>query len=218
MLGLSPAKTAVAACVLAFGAGALAQTVVLSGVLGSKALLVVNGAAPKAVGAGDTYQGVKVLTVTKDQALVEIAGLRHTLLLGETPSRVGQASPADGGRRVVLTADSGGHFTGQGSVNGKVMQFMVDTGATAVAIGAAEAERMGLDFRKGQPITMRTANGNTQGWRIKLPSVRVGDVELHDVDAVITPQAMPYVLLGNSFLSQFQMNRTNDQMVLEKRL
>lgn len=218
MLRVSPAKTAVAACVLAFGAGALAQTAVLSGVLGSKALLVVNGAAPKAVGAGDTYQGVKVLTVTKDQALVEIAGLRHTLRLGETPSRIGQASPADGGRRVVLTADSGGHFTGQGSVNGKVMQFMVDTGATAVAIGAGEAERMGLDFRKGQPITMRTANGNTQGWRIKLPSVRVGDVELRDVDAVITPQAMPYVLLGNSFLSHFQMNRTNDQMVLEKRL
>lgn len=117
----------------------------------------------------------------------------------------------------MLTADGGGHFIGQGSVNGKVMQFLVDTGATSVAIGAAEADRMGLDYRSGQPIALRTANGNAQGWRIKLPSVRVGDVELRDVDAVITPQAMPYVLLGNSFLTQFQMTRLNDQMVLEKR-
>jgi len=57
----------------------------------------------------------------------------------------------------------------------------------------------------------------TQGWRMRLDSVRIGDVEVLNVDAIITPQAMPYVLLGNSFLGQFQMTRTNDQMVLEKR-
>ena len=212
--------TAVLALVLGGLAQAQTQTVVLSGVLGSKALLVVNGAEPKAVAAGDTHQGVKVLSVAADQAVVETSGptgARHTLRVGDTPARIGQTGPVAGGRRIVLTGDSAGHFTGQGSVNGKVMQFLVDTGATSVAIGAAEAERMGLDFRNGQPIALRTANGNAQGWRMKLASVRVGDVEIRDVDAVITPQAMPYVLLGNSFLTQFQMTRLNDEMVLEKR-
>ena len=85
-------------------------------------------------------------------------------------------------------------------------------------IGAAEAERMGLDFRNNPPVMMRTANGNAQGWQIKLGSVRIGDVELREVDAIITPTALPYVLLGNSFLTQFQMTRLTDQMVLEKRL
>jgi aspartyl protease family protein len=76
---------------------------------------------------------------------------------------------------------------------------------------------MNIDYKAGQPVNMSTANGNTQGWRIKLSSVRVGDVEIREVDAVIVPMAMPYVLLGNSFLTQFQMTRTNDQMVLERR-
>ena len=219
MLTLPPhIRTAVAAIALALGGMAQAQNAVLTGVLGSKALLVVNGSPPKAIAAGETHLGIKVLSVSPDRAVVESEGVRSTLVMGETPSRTGAASPGGTGRRIVLTADGSGHFTGLGSVNGKTMQFMVDTGATSVAIGAAEADRMGLDYRKGQPIALRTANGNAQGWRVKLPSVRVGDVELRDVDAVITPQAMPYVLLGNSFLTQFQMTRLNDQMVLEKRL
>lgn len=98
------------------------------------------------------------------------------------------------------------------------MQFVVDTGATAVAIGRPDAERMGLPYLSGQPVQMQTANGVSQGWRIQLHSVRIGDVEVFDVEAVVTPAPMPLVLLGNSFLNRFQMQRLSDQMVLEKRL
>jgi aspartyl protease family protein len=93
----------------------------------------------------------------------------------------------------------------------------VDTGASTVAIGRQDAERMGLNYQNGQPVRMNTANGVAQGWRMKLDSVRIGDVEVFGVEAIITPQPMPYVLLGNSFLTEFQMTRINDQMVLEKR-
>ena len=216
---LHPVSRALAAMLLMLASHTHAATsVVLSGVLGSKALLIVDGTAPKAVAAGESHQGVKVLSVTREQAVVEVDGGQQTLRLGETPSRLGRMDPPSSGRRIVLTADSGGHFTGAGSINGKAMRFLVDTGATAVAIGAAEAERMGLDFRNNPPVTMRTANGNAQGWQIKLGSLRIGDVELREVDAIITPTALPYVLLGNSFLTQFQMTRLTDQMVLEKRL
>jgi len=97
------------------------------------------------------------------------------------------------------------------------MQFVVDTGATSVSLGALEADRIGINYKNGDPVQLSTANGNSQGWRVRLGSVRIGDVELSGVEAVITPAPMPYVLLGNSFLTQFQMTRINDQMVLERR-
>ena len=191
-----------------------APAVSLAGVLGGKALLVVDGAPPKGVAPGQTHQGVKVVSVSRDAVVVDINGASSTLRLGESPVNVGGPGA---GRRIVLKGDSRGHFVNQGMINGRIMQFMVDTGATTVSIGRPDAERMGLKYQGGQVVNMNTANGVTQGWRMRLDSVRIGDVEVLNVDAIITPQAMPYVLLGNSFLGQFQMTRTNDQMVLEKR-
>lgn len=204
------------ALLAALGAGAAqAQTAVaLAGILGNKALLVVNGGAPRGVAAGESYSGVKVLSVGKEEAVVEIDGARRPLRLGEAPVSVGSRTSA---RRVVLLADGRGHFINSGMINGSRMQYMVDTGASTVAIGRPDADRMGLQYTRGQPVQMNTANGVAQGWRIKLDSVRIGDVEVYGIEAVVTPQGMPYVLLGNSVLSEFQMTRTNDQMVLEKR-
>lgn len=194
---------------------AQAQAVALAGILGSKALLVVDANPPKAVGAGDEYQAVKVLAVTKDEATIEVNGARRTLRLGEAPVSVGARGGS--GKRIVLMADSRGHFVNTGTINGRVMQYMVDTGATTISIGRTDAERMGLNYQGGEPVRMNTANGVAQGWRMRLDSVRLGDVEVLGVEAIVTPQPMPYVLLGNNFLTQFQMTRLNDQMVLEKR-
>lgn len=193
---------------------AQAQAVALSGILGSKVLLVVNGAAPRAVAVGESHQGVKVLSVGADDAVLEFNGARSTVRLGEAPVSVGSRG---GNQRIVLMADSRGHFTQQGQINGRSMQFMVDTGATTVAIGQSDADRMGLNYRSGQPVGLSTANGLARGWRIKLDTVRIGEVQVFGVEAVVTPQSMPYVLLGNSFLADFQMTKINDQMVLEKR-
>ena len=198
-----------------------AQSVALSGVLGKKALLVIDGGTPRALAAGDSLQDVRVLQVSGDTAEVEIKGRRQTLRLGEAPlSLVGRGAAAGDpalGRRVVLKADNRGHFIERGQINGKTMVYMVDTGASSVAIGRTDAERMGLPFLKGQPVMMRTANGDAQGWSLRLDSVRVGDVEVFGVDAVVAPLAMPYVLLGNSFLAHVQMTRQGSEMVLERR-
>jgi len=196
---------------------ALAQSVALTGMLGNKALLVVDGGAPKGVAPGEVHQGVKVLSTAGDQAVVEIGGKRQTLRVGDAPASVGGSGGPASGHKITLTAGSGGHFTAQGSINGRAVQFMVDTGATVVGLSLAEAERVGLNYKAGTPVRMNTANGITQGWRVKLGSVRVGDVEVYEVDAVVTPQHMPYVLLGNSFLTRFQMRRDNDLMTLERR-
>lgn len=205
---------AIAACLAALPLAAGAQAVALSGILGNRALLVVDGTQPRGVAPGETYRGVKVVSVGRDDAVVEVAGQRHTVALGASPVSVRSGSE---GQRIVLRSDGRGHFTGDGAINGRAMRYMVDTGATAVAIGQPDAERLGLPFRSGKPVMMNTANGTTQGWRITLDVVRAGDVDVRAVDAVVVPQAMPYVLLGNSFLSAFHMTRANDEMVLEKR-
>lgn len=205
------------AALLACGA-AQSQNVSLQGILGDKALLIVDGSEPKSVAPGQTHRGVKVLYTAGDQAVVEIAGRRHTLRMGDSPASVGPGmGGAARGSRIVLAAGSGGHFMTQGAINGQVVHFVVDTGATSIAIGAPEAQRIGLNYRAGQPGVGSTANGPVNVWHIKLASVRIGDVEIHDVDAAVLPAAMPYVLLGNSFLNRFQMRRDHNQMVLERR-
>ncbi len=198
----------------AIAVGAAAQTVALGGMMGGKALLLVDGRAPKSVAPGETYLGVKLLSAANDEAVVEIAGKRTTLHVGESPVSV---KGKGAGSKIMLTADSQGHFIGAGKINGQAMQFVVDTGATVVSLGVNDAERMGIPYKNGEQVRMGTANGNAIGWRVRLNSVRIGDVELPGIEAVITPASMPYVLLGNSFLNQFQMTRNNDQMVLERR-
>ncbi|MCY7306242.1 MAG: retroviral-like aspartic protease family protein [Rhodoferax sp.] len=199
------------------GRSVLAQAVVLSGMLGSKALLVVDGNEPKLVSAGESHRGVKVISIQGDTAMLEIGGQRQTLRVGSAPVSVGKVAPSGTGARIVLAAGSGGHFVTQGLINSRPVQFLVDTGATSVGMGVAEAERIGLDYKRGAPVQMSTANGVTRGWLVRLASMRLGDVEVYDVEAVVTPVSLPYVLLGNSFLTRFQMTRHNEQMVLEKR-
>jgi aspartyl protease family protein len=193
-----------------------APSVALSGVLGSKALLVINGAPPKMMEAGQTHAGVKLISVSGDQAVLDIGGKRANLRVGDAPVSHGGSGGAASGNKIVLPVGSGGHFMANGSINGRAIQFMVDTGATAVAIGINDAQRMGIDYQKGQPVRMNTANGVAQGWRVVLNSVRINDVEIYDVEAVVGPN-MPFALLGNSFLSRFTMNRGSDTMVLERR-
>lgn len=205
------------AALACLSAAAQADSVSLAGMMGSKALLIVNGGAPKTVAPGETHQGVKVLSTTADQAVIEQGGKRATLRVGDAPVSTGGSTTISRGTRIVLTAGSGGHFMTAGQINGKAVQFMVDTGATSIAMGMQDAERAGINYKTGQVIGISTANGNTQGYRIKLNSVRIGDVEVFDVDAVVTPQAMPFMLLGNSFLTRFQMTRESDQMTLVKR-
>lgn len=192
---------------------ASAADVALAGVLGSKALLVVAGGAPRALAPGESHLGVKLLSVGADGALIEIDGQQRQLRLGAPVS----VRAAGGARRVVLTPDSQGHYMYQGHINGRTANLMVDTGASTVAMGSADAERLGIDFRKGRSVGVRTANGNAQGWQVKLDSVRLGGIEVYGVEAVVTPQPMPFILLGNSFLAEVNMTRNAQQMVLEKR-
>ena len=210
-----PRRIAALLALAACAAGA--QTVTLQGMLGSKALVIVDGSPPRSMATGESFKGVKLLSVQGDQAVIEAEGKRQTLRVGDAPASVGGGAAGVSGTRISIAAGSGGHFLAQGAINGGAVQFMVDTGATSVAMGSRDAERLGIDYRKGAPGMASTANGSVPMWRVKLASVRVGDVEVHNIDAAVLGASMPYVLLGNSFLTRFQMKRENDMLVLERR-
>jgi len=195
-------------------AGAAAQDVGLAGIMGSRALLMIDGGEPQAVAVGQSLAGVKVVSVQGDQVVVEIAGKKRPLRVGQ--HAIGAAA-ADGSGKIVMTADNQGHFYVTGSVNGAAVRFMVDTGATMVSLGASDARRIGLDFNRGQKAMTQTANGQTLVSKVKLDTVRIGDVTLHNVDALIHQNEMPMALLGMSFLNRMEMQRDGGTMTLRKR-
>jgi aspartyl protease family protein len=199
-----------------FAVAAAAQTVSMAGSLGSNALLVVDGK-PRTVAVGTTVDGIRLVSVTGNEAVVEVKGKRLLLRLGDAQVNLGGKASEGGGKQIVLTAQSGGHFHANGSINGQAVHFMVDTGATMVAMDKYEADRLGVDYKNGRRGMSRTANGDVPNYMTKLASVRIGDVQVYDVDAIVLPAPMPYILLGNSFLTRFQMKRENDVMTLDLR-
>jgi aspartyl protease family protein len=194
---------------------ACAQAVSMSGRLGDKALLMIDGR-PRTLAVGTTVQGVRLLSVGADEAVVEIDGRRLPLRLGGAQVNLG-GNEVQGGSTIVLTAGTGGHFVALGAINGRAVEMIVDTGASVVALSQGEADRLGIKYREGVRLMASTANGQVPAHRVMLASVRVGDVQVREVEALVVPSQMPYVLLGNSFLTRFQMKRENDVMTLVKR-
>jgi aspartyl protease family protein len=217
MACLATARVAAVLCALAALPAAWAQTVSLSGTLGaSKALLLIDGQ-PHTVAVGSTVKGVTLTRLADGEAEVETGGKRALLRLGAAPARVGSSGGVGGATEIVLHVGTGGHFLTQGSINGKPVQFLVDTGATVVAMSVNEATRIGLDWRNGQRGYSSTAGGTVPVYGVMLRSVRIGDVEVFNVDAVVLQADMPAILLGNSFLNRFSMRRDTDTMRLERK-
>ena len=104
-----------------------------------------------------------------------------------------------------------------GNVNGNSVRFLVDTGASMISLGAGDARRIGIDPKKGQLGVTNTANGQTVVSRVKLDSVRVGEIALNNVDAVILQHDLPIALLGMSFLSRMEIKQDGQTMTLKKR-
>lgn len=203
--------------VLGLSAAAWAADIQVIGLTAGKAILVIDGGRPRTLSAGQSGpEGVKLISADSGSAVVEIAGKRQTLAMGQTTSYA--ASAASGGGRTILQADSGGHFVTTGAINGASVRFLVDTGATHVAMSSHEARRLGLNYLGGERGMTSTANGTVLTYRVKLDSVRVGDITLHTVDGAVLEGTNPsIVLLGMSFLKRVEMQRDGDSMTLTKR-
>lgn len=185
------------------------------GVIGDKAaVLAVDGGEPKTVKVGQKWNGISVLSVDKDRATVEIEGRKRLLLHGQH-YRSGAVTTER--QQVTLAADTRGHFVTEGAVNGNPVRFLVDTGATVIALPGRDAARLGIDYRKGQRGVTQTANGPVAVYGVKLDRVRLGGLELNSVDAVVIEQGLDIALLGMSFLNRVEMKRDGQTMTLIRR-
>jgi aspartyl protease family protein len=201
-----------AASLLANSAHAADISVV--GLFPGKAVLVVDGASPKTYSIGNTVSdGAKLVSVSDSSATIETNGKRQTIAIGGHVNRTG----ASGQGSITLQADNQGHFVTQGQINGGSVRMLVDTGATLIALPGSDARRLGIDYKKGKIGYSNTANGTTQVYLVKLDTVKIGDIELNQVDAVIHETGLPIILLGNSFLNRTDMRRDGEQMTLTKR-
>lgn len=202
---------------LGTAASAGATEVSVVGIFRDKAVLVIDGGAPRTLAVGArSPEGVRLVSVEDSGAVVEVGGNRQKLRIGEFAVAT-TATDTRSAANVTLIADTRGHFHTDGMINGASIRFVVDTGATLIAIGAGDAARAGIDWRRGKPITVMTANGPAQSWRVKLGKVRVGEIVLSDVDAAVMSHDMPVALLGMSFLNRMEMKRDGEAMTLRLR-
>jgi aspartyl protease family protein len=198
-------------------AAASAQSVSMAGSIGdSKALLMIDGA-PHTLAVGSTVKGVTLRRVMPGGAEIQVGGRTLNVTMGGAPASVGGGGGGSGGREIVISAGPGGHFVATGSINGKSVQLMVDTGATSVAMSRSEADRIGIDWKSGQRSLSHTAGGVVPTYLVSLNSLRIGDVEVFNVPAAVVQAEMPIILLGNSFLGRFSMRRDSDVLRLERR-
>lgn len=122
-----------------------------------------------------------------------------------------------GMREVVLQRNKYGHYVTSGTINGKPVTFMLDTGATGVAIPEAIAQKLGI--KRGRPYRTQTANGISTSYAALLDSVAVGEIELRNVQAGIAPGlAMDQILLGMTFLKHIEFTQRGDTLILRQSL
>jgi len=195
-----------------------ATDVALIGVIGDKAaVLAVDGGDPKTVKVGQTWRGITVLTVEKERATIEMDGKQRVLQRGVHYRNV-EAPSAANRSRVLLAADTRGHFYIEGAVNRVPVRFLVDTGATMVSLPQRDADRLGIDYRKGRRGQSSTANGPATVYLVRLDSIRIGDIELHGVEALVHEgPGLDQALLGMSFLNRVNMQREGATMTLIQR-
>lgn len=185
------------------------------GQFGNQAVMRIDGK-QRVMKTGETSkEGIKLLSVNKNSAIIQYQGQKLTL--GFSPA--GKASYKK--KRTVqatIWADKRGHFETPGTINGQMVNFLIDTGATSVAMNEVIANRLGIDFRyNGKPITVSTASGLTAAYSIRLNSVKIGEIELKNVEGTVIEGGFPTeVLLGMSFLSKVEIERKGKKIKLVK--
>lgn len=194
---------------------ALATDVNVVGLVGNRAAIVsVDGAAPRTVRAGQRLaEGVRFLAVEGDAAIFEIDGQRRALRMGQPYVTKSQGSTDT----VRLSADASGHYVANGAVNGAAIRFLVDTGATMVALPAEFARNAGIRYADAPRGSVQTAGGPTTAFKVKLDTVSIGGVTVNNVDAVVIERGLNVPLLGMTFLSRMDIQRDGELMVLKKR-
>ncbi|MDX1696756.1 MAG: TIGR02281 family clan AA aspartic protease [Thiohalobacterales bacterium] len=194
-------------------ASAASPDIRVVGLFSDRAVVVIDGQR-QVLRTGETGpHGVRLISADSEAALLEVDGQRFSASLD---GRITKRKHAARKKEVQVYRNPRGLFTTVGSINGLPVPFLVDTGASTVAMNADMARRLGIDFRvEGEPAMVVTASGRVDAWRVTLDSVKVGDLELRGIDAVVIDGAEPATtLLGMSYLGQLEIENDSQFMTL----
>lgn len=185
------------------------------GLFNGKAVLIVNGGKPKTYSVGENSNGVKLIAADSTTATLLIEGNLKQVGMGQAASVGGSSS---GVETVTLYANPEGHFVSDCFINGVALRFLLDTGATMVALNSGDAKYAKIDYKRGTPIQLSTANGVVTAYRVTLASLRIGGLTLNQVEAtVVEGGSPPVVLLGMTALNRMSMKRDDIALTLTKK-
>jgi len=188
----------------------------VQGLFSGKAVVLINGQRHILSVGKTSPEGVKMIAADSRGAVLEVKGQKKSYLLGH---RVSTTFAKKEKKRVQIVANDRGMFLSHGSINGQSVHFLVDTGATTVALSEHQAKRLGILYRmNGIESQASTASGLAKAWKINLKSVSLGSIKQKNVKAVVVEGDYPRrVLLGMSFLDKLHVKTVANKMMLEQR-
>ena len=187
----------------------------VQGLFSNRAMLNIDGNV-QLLRAGETSrEGVKLVSADSEQATIEYDGERHQLSLSD---RIG-AGFTEPVRELRLRPDERGHYVARANINGKTIDVLVDTGATSVAMNSKHAKQLGLSLDDAEISHVSTASGIEQVKVVRLNSLTIGSISRNSIDAVVIDGDFPEtVLLGNTFLSGFDLTVESGVLVLKQKI
>ena len=192
-----------------------AADILVLGLFKDMAILRVDGKQYKLRTGEASPEGIKLISADSEQAVLEIDGRRETYLLGSHISATFSAPEKAG----AMIRPVNGMYQVSGFINRQPVDFLVDTGASSIAINANQARKLGINFRyEGEEGYSSTASGYARIYKLKLDSVQIGDIVINNVEAAVLEGDFPTTaLLGMSFLNRVNIKRDGELMVLEKK-
>jgi len=203
-------------CVLAAAGVQAAPDLRVVGLFKDRAVVIIEGS-QRVLRVGQTSpEGVKLVAADSESALLEYQGEEFR---GMLDGRVSTRSKPPATEEVQIWRNTQGMYATTGSINGLPVSLLVDTGASQVAMNAAQARRLGIDYRViGRPAAITTASRLEPAWAVTLDSVKVGDIELSNVEGVVLEGAQPQtVLLGMSYLGRLEIRNDGRLMTLQRK-
>jgi aspartyl protease family protein len=184
---------------------------------GNKAALSFDGRRVT-LAVGESAQGVKLIAVQDEAVVIETGGKRSTVRLGQSFYAASASTASPQANQAVLYDAGNGHFMAELSARGDMVRGMIDTGATALALSAGQAQQLGVPIDHSRPVVVTTAQGRDVGWRVTVPELRLAGMTVYNVEAIVSRGDFPVVpLIGMTVLNHFTLQRDGDQMTLVKK-